>query len=173
MALISKRKVFDGVYLVEIPEIELKMLCGCAADSIKHLALKGLLPIVEKKGVTYEAGPNAILLSDCLVQNGSLSNLSEFPVLHMLYNQGMIFPSHPNYSLKPILIGRKKQVQSQMEYIFLGNYGLVSEKEFIDAGETLDFARENIRMKLKFALGQFTPTNKLMQGVFLEDEPFS
>ncbi len=170
MTLITKQRVLEGVYLVEIPEQNLKILCGCPADSIKHLAIKNLLPITEKNGIQFESGPNAILLSDILVQNGALSNLSEFPVLHMFYNQGMILPDHPNYAQKPLLIGKKSQVLSQMDYIFLGNYGLVSEEEFIDAGETLEFAKQDIRMKRRFALGRFIPSNELMEGVYLDND---
>ncbi len=171
MALITKRKILDGVFLIDIPDAELKLLCGCPADVIKHLAMKGLLPIVEKNGVKYEAGPNAILLSDVLVQNGSLCNLSEFPVLHMFYNQGMILPGHPNESMTPKLIGRKEQVKAQMEYIFVGNYGLVTEEEFQQVGEDMEFAKEYLAMKLRFAQGRFLPSKELMEGLFLEDEP--
>jgi len=30
-------KVTDGVYWVSIPEADLRILCGCPADSVKHL----------------------------------------------------------------------------------------------------------------------------------------
>ncbi len=171
MALIIKRKILDGVYLVDIPDAELKLLCGCPADVIKHLALKDLLPIVEKEGVKFESGPNAILLSDVMIQKGSLSNLSEFPVLHMFYNQGMILPGHPNNSMTPILIGRKSQVQAQMEYIFIGNYGLVTEEEFLEIGEDPEFTKEYLLMKRKFAMGRFIPSAELMNGLYLEGGP--
>lgn len=171
MALITKRKILDGVYLVEIPPVDLRLLCGCPSDAIKHLALKGLLPIVEKDGVKYESGPNAILLSDNLVQKGDLVNLTEFPVLHMFYNQGMILPKHPNHGQTPIMIGREASVKAQMEYIFMGNYGLVEEEQFTSVGETPEFAREYIRMKLRFAQGRFIPSDELIHGVFLEEEP--
>ena len=171
MSLITKRKVLDGVFLVEIPEVELRLLCGCPADAIKHLALKGLMPVVKKDGVEYESGPNAVLLSDTLVQKGKLSNLSEFPVLHMFYMQGMILPDHPNNSQTPILIGKKDQVESQMMYIFIGNYGLVTEEEFLESGETIGFAKEYLRLKMKFAQGRFIPTDELMKGMYLEDQP--
>jgi hemerythrin len=171
MASITKRKILDGVFFVEIPDAELKLLCGCPADAIKHLAHQGLLPVVEKEGVKFEAGPNAILLSDTLIQKGSLSNLSEFPVLHMFYNQGMILPGHPNNSMTPILVGRKIQVLGQMDYIFIGNYGLVTEEEFLEFGEDIEFAREYLGMKLRFAYGQFIPSSDSIQGLFLEEAP--
>lgn len=171
MALIKKRKVLDGVYYLEVPEAELKLLCGCPADAIKHLAAKGLLPIRERDGVKFESGPNAILLSDVPTQKGDLTNLSEFPVLHMFYNQGMILPGHPNSDQTPLIIGKKTDVEAQMEYIFIGNYGLVSKEEFNEIGETDDFADEYLTMKLKFAQGRFIPSDELMKGIFLEDKP--
>jgi len=169
MAPIKKIKVTEGVYWVEIPEADMRILCGCPADSIKHLAIKGLLPKVEENGVRYESGPNAILLSDLLVQNGQLSNVSEFVAYHIFYTQGAIIPSHPNSKKpKPLLIGRKDQVDAQMEYIYRGNYGLTSEAEFIGCGETKRFARENLAMKLSFAYGSFSRTQDLIDGVYLE-----
>ncbi|MCG8332982.1 MAG: MBL fold metallo-hydrolase [Proteobacteria bacterium] len=170
MALITKRKILDGVFLLEIPEADLRLLCGCPSDAIKHLSAKGLLPMTEKDGVKYESGPNAILLSDVMIQNGDLCNLSEFPVLHMFYNQGMILPGHPNNSSTPILIGKKSFVDAQMDYIFVGNYGLVSEQEFREVGETPEFAAEYLTMKLKFAQGRFIPSDELMTGLYLNDE---
>jgi len=60
----KKIKVAAGIYWVEIPESDLRILCGCPADAVKHLIKKGLVRLEEKKGVACETGPNAILLSD-------------------------------------------------------------------------------------------------------------
>lgn len=164
-----KRKVQEGVYWVEVPEADLRILCGCPADSIKHVTAKGLLPVVNENGIKYELGPNAILLSDDLIQNGSLSNVSEFVAYHMFYTQGTAIPSHPNSKKpKPLMIGRKDQVDAQMQYIFRGNYGLTTEKEFLSCGETSEFAKENIAMKLRFASDSFAHTRELMRGIYLE-----
>ncbi|MBU2515457.1 MBL fold metallo-hydrolase [bacterium] len=171
MTLIIKRKILNGVYLVNVPEADLKLLCGCPADAIKHLSAKGFLPIVEKDGIKFESGPNAILLSDTLIQNNALSNLSEFPVLHMFYNQGMILPGHPNNGATPILVGKKSFVQAQMKYIFIGNYGIVTKKEYLELGETESFTEEYLLMKQKFAMGRFIPSDELMKGIFLGNKP--
>ena len=57
----------------------------------------------------------------------------------MLYRQGMLLPNHPNNTgAKPILIGREDCVQEQMNYIFRGNYGLISVEEMVRAGLTGD-----------------------------------
>ena len=126
----QKQRVTNGVFWVEIPEADLFVLCGCPADSVKHLMKAGLIVEREKHGVMAQTGPNAILLSDTTIQKGSFSNLAEFPVLQMLYLQGMILPGHPNNTgRKPMLIGLEDQVKSQSSYIYRGTYGLASHTE--------------------------------------------
>lgn len=167
---IEKILITDGIYLISIPKIDLQILCGSPADIVKHLAQKGFIISIEKNGVAYQTGPNAILLSDINVQNGSISNLCEFPILQMLYKQGMLIPNHPNNNgTKPILIGSKQQVESQIQYIYRGNYGLVSEEEIQETGISKDKAKEMMRMKLKFAFGQIKDTHELIQSVIVED----
>ena len=95
MRKIRKIQVANGIDWVEIPEAQLYIQCGCPADSVKHLMKRGLIVPSEAKGVTFETGPNVILLSDVMIQHESLANMAEFPVLQMLYRQGMILPNHP------------------------------------------------------------------------------
>lgn len=157
---IHKIDVTHGIQWVEIPEANFRVLCGCPADAVKHLIKRGLILSREVKGVTCETGPNAILLSDILLQNGEFANLAEFPVLQMLYRQGMNLPGHPNNTgRKPMLIGSADQVESQMRYIYRGNYGLVSREEIIQAGISEEQATEMMRLKLKFAFGRIRPTS--------------
>ena len=68
MTKIAKIQVTDGVYLVDIPDARLHILCGCPADIVKHLMKRGLIVTKEQNGVVFETGPNAVLLSDVLVQ---------------------------------------------------------------------------------------------------------
>ena len=132
---------------------------------------KGLIQWVEKNGVTYETGPNAILLSDLSLQNGHFANLAEFPVLQMLYRQGIIIPNHPNNTgHKPILIGQEEIVRSQMNYIYRGNYGLISLQEIEAAGIAPDVADEMMRMKLRFAFGNIRPTEDLLEDCIVRDQ---
>ena len=171
MEKIKKVKINNGVFWVGIPEVDLYILCGCPADSVKHLMKYGFIRQVEKQGVEFEIGPNSILLSDVLIQNGQFSNLAEFPVLQMLYRQGMILPNHPNNTgIKPILIGLEDQVQSQMEYIHRGNYGLTSQEEIEAAGIDSEQAKEMMEMKLKFSFGQIKPTEELLDSVIVHAE---
>jgi hemerythrin len=172
MAAISKIEVATGVSYVSIPEAGVHILCGCPADSVKHLMKRGLIKTKEVGGVSFETGPNAILLSDVLIQNGRFTNLSEFPILQMFYRQGRIIPGHPNNTgAKPVLIGSRRQVEAQMQYIYRGNYGLVNEDEIMATGISADMARSMMRLKLKFAFGKIRRMDEYLDLVMLEDEP--
>jgi hemerythrin len=167
---IYKIDVACGIKLVGVPEIKLRVLCGCPAEAVKHLIKRGLILPQEVNGVTCETGPNAILLSDVLLQNGEFSNLAEFPVLQMLYRQGLIIPVHPNNTgRKPMLIGSASQVESQMRYIYRGNYGLVSREEIIEAGVPEDQATNMMRLKLKFSFGKIRPTSDFIDTRIVGD----
>ena len=147
-------EVAPGVFWLQIPEANLRILCGCPGEVVKHLMRKGLNNPAVKDGVNFETGPNVILLSDLLIQNGGFANLAEFPVLQMLYRQGMIIPDHPNNTgLKPMLMGTADQVRAQMEYIHRGNYGLLHKEEIMAAGIDENTADLMMRIKLKFAFG--------------------
>ena len=156
---IHKIDVARGIQWVEIPGAGLRILCGCPADAVKHLIKRGLILPKQFKGVACETGPNALLLSDLSVQNGEFANLAEFPILQMLYKQGLILPGHPNnIGTKPLLMGSAEQVDSQLRYIYRGNYGLVSREEIMETGVSAEQADQMMRIKLKFAFGQIRPT---------------
>ena len=160
---IHKVDVARGVLWVEVPEANLRVLCGCPADAVKHLIKRGLIVRHEVNGVGCETGPNAILLSDRSLQNEEFANLAEFPVLQMLYKQGMMMPGHPNNTgHKPVLIGSAEQVESQLRYIYRGNYGLVSREEICQAGVSAEQATEMMRLKLAFAFGRIQPTRDFL-----------
>ncbi|MCK4910426.1 MAG: MBL fold metallo-hydrolase, partial [Thermodesulfovibrionales bacterium] len=163
MNKIIKSKVATGIYWVEVPDAEVHILCGCPADSVKHLMKKGQIAQKEESGTKFETGPNVILLSDVLIQNGAFSNLAEFPVLQMLYRQGMIIPGHPrNTGVKPMLLGGEDQVKSQMQYIYRGNYGLISREELMEAGVSAGTADDLMQLKLEFAFGRIKPSGDLL-----------
>ncbi len=167
-----KIKVAAGIFWVEIPEAELYILCGCPADCVKHLMKRGLINSVEKAGRVFETGPNAILLSDLPVQGEQFANLAEFPVLQMLYRQGMLLPNHPNNKgIKPLLIGIEHEVKAQAEYIYRGNYGLTSVQEIMEAGIPEEQAQEMMRLKLAFAFDRISRTDELLEARIIEQEP--
>ncbi|WP_130471800.1 MBL fold metallo-hydrolase [Candidatus Magnetaquicoccus inordinatus] len=164
-------QVTPGVVWLQIPDAGLYILCGSPSEVVKHLVLRGLIQTVTRAGVTYETGPNAILLSDSLVQNGGFANLTEFPVLQMLYRQGMIIPGHPNNTgIKPLLIGSAVQVRAQMEYIYRGNYGLISKEEILACGIEEELAELMMRVKLKFAFGKIRHPSELLDALEVGEE---
>lgn len=170
MALIQKIEILEGVHWVAIAEADLYLLCGCPEDAVKYLIQKGLITTLEQQGVICESGPNAILLSDVMLQNGMFSNLAEFPVLQMFYRQGMLLPDHPNNTgIRPLLIGSEQQVKVQMDYIYRGNYGLCTETELLEAGMTPEQARDWLRLKLKFAFGTIHPSEDLLDSIILDE----
>lgn len=172
MAAIRKIAVSTGIYWVEIAEADVRLLCGCPVDAVKHLAKKGFIVSAERDGIEYETGPNAILLSDLAIQSGRVCNYAEFPALQMLYMQGLIVPEHPNNrGTLPMLIGSRRQVDAQMAYIFRGNYGLESARELLEAGASAALAQELMRMKRAFAFGRIRPTDELLQPVYLDQGP--
>ncbi|MBF0444273.1 MAG: response regulator [Magnetococcales bacterium] len=164
-------RVANGVFWLQIPEVDMYILCGCPGEIVKHLMRKGFINTVEKGGVVCENGPNVILLSDLLVQNGDFANLSEFPILQMLYRQGMILPGHPNNTgNKPMLIGSAAQVQAQMEYIHRGKHGLVSQEELMACGVDEITAQNMMKVKLKFTFGPIQPPQTLLDTLEIADE---
>lgn len=170
--LIRKLVVATGFYYVEIPAAGLYLLCGAPADSVKHLLRRGIIQTTEHNGLSFENGPNAILLSDAMIQNGHLCNLGEFPVLQMLYRQGMLLPNHPNNTgRKPRLIGAPEQLAAQIRYIHRGNYGLISADEMMQAGLDEAEAEDLMRMKLKFAFGRISRPDEFVDCLPLTTSP--
>lgn len=170
----KKLKVSTGIFWVEIPQANVFMLCGCPADAVKHLKKRGLIESIEKKInkniVSYESGPNCILLSEVLMQNGSFSNLIEFPAMQMLYLQGMGIPNHPNNTgIRPMIIGTDEQIEAQMKYFYRGNYGLINKEEYAAAGITGETAEQMMRIKLNFAFGKINPTDAILDKRIIEE----
>lgn len=169
---LRKIRVATGIFWIEVPEADLRILCGCPADAVKHLMKRGLILPTEVSGVACETGPNAILLADELLQGGSFCNLSEFPVLQMLYRQGLMLPGHPNNTgRKPLIIGNTEQVDSQIRYLRRGNYGLLNEQEIMDAGMDAETARKLMRIKLKFAFGAIRDPEEFLDTLRLDEAP--
>jgi hemerythrin len=171
MAISAFRKipVSPGIYWLEIPAADLRILCGCPVDSVKHLLKLRLIVTTEINGRPCQTGPNSILLSDLSIQNGRACNRAEFPVLQMLYLQGQIIPGHPgNTGQRPRILGSENQVQAQMEYLYRGNYGLASREELIEAGVEPALADDMMRMKLAFAFGRILPMDELVQPIVID-----
>src|SRR5579859_876195 len=172
MGKLNKVVVGPGVAWIEAPQAGLRILCGCPADVVKTLMQAGLVHEVTIEGRHAETGPNAILLSDVMLQNGAFCNLAEFPVLHMLYRQGMILPGHPNNKgVRPLLIGNAQQVDAQLHYIHRGNYGLIGREELAEAGIEGQLANEILAFKDRFAFGKVRAPTELLDARILSDAP--
>ena len=170
MAEIIYEILAPGISWLEIPKVDLRILCGCPADAVKHLTSKGKIRLVTENCATFETGPNAILLADDFLQNGLPANMAEFPVLQMFYKQGQIIPNHPNNKgERPILIGNENAVQSQLQYIYRGNYGLTTPEELIDCGVSLEDTVEMMAMKMQFAFGRIQPPDALLSTCVVKD----
>ena len=170
MAELIYEELAPGISWLEIPKVNLRILCGCPADAVKHLTSKGKISLVTENGVSFETGPNAILLADDFLQNGLPANMAEFPVLQMFYKQGQIIPNHPNNKgERPILIGNANAVQSQLQYIYRGNYGLTTPEELIDCGISLEDTAEMMAMKMQFAFGRIQPPDALLATCVIKD----
>lgn len=160
-----------GSLYLEVPEVGLRILCGCPPDAIKALKKLGHIYNQTVQGVVCETGPNAILLGDLAVQAEDIADLTEFPVLHMLYKQGLGIPGHPNRaSGKPMLIGRSQSLVGQAEYIRRGNYGLYSPEEYQSLGLDEKTYKLYLEIKLQFAFGRFLETKELMDLVPFDQE---
>ena len=165
--------ICPGVYILNVSELGLNVLCGCPMDSSKLLIRKGIIREIEKDGVRFETGPNAILISDKLTQNGQFSNLIEFPVMQMQYNQGMCLPNHPNNTgARPLLIGMRSQIYAQCNYFLRGKYGLFSVKELMEAGFEEEEAKKLMRLKMRFNFGYMDKIEKLFDLLYIEDSEY-
>jgi len=79
MPKISKIQVTKGLHWIEVPDLDLYIMCGCPADAVKHLMKRGLIVARARNGVAFETGPNAILLSDVSIQNGFFPTFPNSP----------------------------------------------------------------------------------------------
>ncbi len=61
-------------------------------------------------------------------------------------------------------------MEAQSEYLFRGNYGLVSREEQMAAGLGAQEADEQMRIKLAFAFGRIMPTDELLHSLHVGKE---
>jgi len=171
MPHIVKKHISLGVTWISIEEAELFLCCGCPADTVKHLRKSGVITSRKEDSFNIENGPNAILLSDTLIQNGQVANLTEFVVLQMMYLQGVNLPEHPNYKKwKPMMIGYRDQIQRQLDYVTVGNHGLSSVEEIVDCGISEDNAKRIFATKTYYSGGELNDMSELIDTCELDNE---
>ncbi|NIZ47375.1 cyclic nucleotide-binding domain-containing protein [Entomospira nematocerorum] len=170
-----KFQITNGVYFLDCHEVGLRILCGCPMDSVKLLMRAGFIQRIEDENWLWETGANAILLSDISVQNGAFANLTEFPLMHMLYNQGLGVSNHPGYTgKKPMILGIPEQLEGQIEYLDRGVNGLTPEElDNIDDIDN-DVKREIQVFKKRFKYGKPQSSRDLVDffEVKANEEPY-
>ena len=166
MGEIVIKNIAPGFFWVEIEKVGLKLLCGCPPDSVKLLKQAGILSYDRNTS----QGPNAILLSDQTFNESGFANLSEFPVMHMLYVQGMLFNDSNRLIAKPKLIGTPEMVNSQIDYLSRGNYGLLNEHEMQLIGLDENTIRKFMAIKMYFAKGKIYSHSEMFDPVFILNE---
>ena len=165
----EKIYICPGVFMINIREADLRILCGCPMDIVKVLKRKGIICPIEREHTIFETGPNAILLSDIVSQNNQLCNLMEFPILHMQFRQGMLIPGHPNNKgIRPLIIGQKDQINAQCNYFIRGKYGLISVQELIKAGLEQQEAIDLMRLKMRFNFGRLEKIEEQLDLCYVE-----
>ncbi len=63
---ISKTSVATGIYFIEIPQADLRILCGCPADAVKHLINRGLISTIEREFMPFVVAPDGRTLGEHL-----------------------------------------------------------------------------------------------------------
>ncbi len=151
-AAVEFKKLSPGFYWLELKEPNLRLIAGVPPDAVKILSKNKLIQVYNLNGFQTEFGPNSILLNEDLFVNGILANQSEFPILQMFYNQGMGLTFHPNYGKeRPLIIGKKEHVESQLNYINYGNNGLNFEEMMISDPKLKELYYQWYYMKARFA----------------------
>lgn len=154
------KKITKGFFWVEIKEADLRLCCGCPPDAVKFL---------NRAGEDENYRPNAILLSDARVQNGQMISFAEFPIMQMLYMQGMIANAGKGQGL-PLIVGLKENVNAQLAYLCRGNYGCYTKAELLEGGCTPKEAERLYRVKLWFAEGKIYRPEELCKTLYLDDK---
>ena len=171
MPHIVKKHISTGVTWIAIEKVGLYLCCGCPADTVKHLRKHAVITTTKQDGINIENGPNAILLSDTLIQNGQVANLTEFVILQMIYLQGVNLPEHPNYKKwKPLMIGYKNQIQRQLDYVTVGNHGLSSVEEIMECDVSQENAKRIFATKTYYSGGELNNMSDIIDTLVLGNE---
>jgi len=140
-------QICPGSYLLKVAEADIAWVFNPWPDISKYLIRKQL-------------DFNGVVCPDSRVQNGVSCNLIEFPLLHAMFVQGMIFRGE-----KPTLVGTEKQIRLGKESFKRGLYGFydVSEMENCDLSQT---EMENLMREIEsLAVGGIKEMDELMDFV--------
>ncbi len=163
MRSMKKVHVANGIFWMEIPEADLRILCGCPADSVKHLIKRGLIAPAEKAGVRFETGP--MQFSSRIRQYRREASPTSRSFLscrcstdrECSFRDTRTIPAASRFSS-----GWETRSARQGEYVFRGNYGLASLAEIEASGVTPTEAREMMEIKRWFSFGTIRATTDLV-----------
>ena len=113
-APIKITKICPGSFLLTVAEAEIAWVFNPWPDIVKYL---------QQQQLSF----NGVVYPDLRVQDGQNCNLIEFPLLHALYIQGMVFRGE-----KPALIGTHEQLNAASEAFRRGLYGFYDVDEMTD-----------------------------------------
>ncbi|MEE3235503.1 MAG: MBL fold metallo-hydrolase [Candidatus Latescibacterota bacterium] len=121
---IQVKQICDGAFFVNLPEIGVSWLFNAWPDIIKYVIENGY----KVNGVAYTELTQTI---DILPQ----SNFLEFPLLHCLFNQGMIFEGE-----RPVILGNESQIIRAREAFMRGLYGFQNSTEMLGSFTNMEEA---------------------------------
>jgi phosphoribosyl 1,2-cyclic phosphodiesterase len=118
------KKICDGAFCVDIPEIGISWLFNAWPDIVKHVIEKDY----KINGVVYTELTQKLDISP-------QSNFLEFPLLHCLFNLGMIFEGE-----RPVVIGSESQIIRAREAFMRGLYGFQNITEILECLSNMEEA---------------------------------
>ena len=113
-APINITKLCPGAFLLTVANAGIAWVFNPWPDIVKNLTQQNL-------------GFNGIVYPDLRMQSNQSCNLIEFPLLHALYIQGMVFRGE-----KPFLVGTSEQLKAASEAFRRGLYGFYGVDEITD-----------------------------------------
>jgi CRP-like cAMP-binding protein/glyoxylase-like metal-dependent hydrolase (beta-lactamase superfamily II) len=152
-------KLCPGCYLLRVQELGVSWLFNAWPDAAKFVIQRGL----KLNGIVYP---------DLRFQGSkdTSCNLVEFPLLHALFNEGMLFGAD-----KPRLLGTQRQLVLASESFRRGMFGFYSAEEMSDCDLTEDECRQLLReIEGLSPTGRLQETKELLDLVTLaplEDSP--
>ncbi|MBF0197539.1 MAG: cyclic nucleotide-binding domain-containing protein [Planctomycetes bacterium] len=148
-------------------KIQLIPICpGSHLLQIKDLGISWIFnpwPDISKFLIQKELSFNGVVCPDTRVQHGVNCNLIEFPLLHALFNQGMIFKG-----LKPVMIGTSFQLENNSSGFKRAMYGFYNTKELRALGMEADEANALMKEIKGLSYNGIMPIEDLLEFCVLE-----
>ena len=142
-------EICPGSFLLKAPEAGVSLLFNAWPDITKYL-------------IQQQHEINGVVYPDLRMQTskGISYNLIEFPLLHAMFNQGMVFRNE-----KPCIIGTEHQLALASESIRRGLYGFYSAGELADCGLSAAEIDEVVREIEGLSLNGIQPVDELLELV--------